>query len=59
MGCNDCKTECAKVELKVNGKEIALNPFTKNIICSCVAGLVTPLRGVEDIKDIDLKLSCA
>jgi len=58
MCCNnECKAEDARVELKVNGEEIELNPFTKGIICSCVTGLLKPLRGVDEIKDIALVIA--
>jgi hypothetical protein len=46
-----------KVQLKVNGVEIELNPFLRQIIYHTVTGMVKPLRGVETVKDISLQIS--
>jgi hypothetical protein len=49
--------KCPKVELKVNGKKVALNPFVKELLFSAISGLIKPLRGIKSIKTISLKSS--
>ena len=58
MNCvNGDHLDRVKVELKVNGVEIELNPFVRQIIYHTVTGMVKPLRGVETVKDISLQIS--
>ncbi len=45
-----------KVELKVNGVEIELNPFARQTVYHTVTGMVKPLKGVETVKDISLQI---
>ncbi len=44
----DCPVLQGKVQLQVNGKNIALNPFTARIMAAAVGGMVQELKGVED-----------
>ncbi|HIP16085.1 MAG TPA: molybdopterin-guanine dinucleotide biosynthesis protein B [Methanothermococcus okinawensis] len=44
------------VELVVNGKTIPLNPFVSKIIKNTVVGLVSSLKGVEDTRDISIRI---
>jgi len=44
------------VEIKVNKKNIDVNPFVKKIISSTVLGMVKSLRGVNKVKEILIKI---
>ncbi len=55
--CESNQKSAARVELKVNGKETELNNFVENFISQTVIGMVSSLRGVGDIKTIDLQIS--
>jgi hypothetical protein len=48
-----------KVELKVNGKAIALNPFANNIISNTIWSMVSSLKLEEEPEKIDIKVSLA
>jgi hypothetical protein len=57
MNCvNGDHLDRVKVELKVNGVEIELNPFVRQIIYHTVTGMVKPLRGVETVEDVSLQI---
>ena len=44
------------IDLVVNGKFIPLNPFARGIVTSTIFGLVSSLKGAEEIKDIYIAL---
>ena len=46
-----------KVELKVNGKEISLNPFANNIVGNTICGMVSSLKLDEEPEKIEIKIS--
>jgi hypothetical protein len=46
-----------KVELKVNGKDISLNPFASNIISNTIWSMISSLKLEEEPKDIEIKIS--
>jgi len=46
-----------KVVLKVNGKEISLNPFANNVISNTVWSMISSLKLEEKPKDIEIKIS--
>lgn len=45
-----------KISLKVNGKEIPMNAFVKDIFSKTVLGMVSSLRDTEDMKDVEIKI---
>ncbi|MDH4222036.1 MAG: hypothetical protein OEV55_00705 [candidate division Zixibacteria bacterium] len=45
-----------KVELKVNGKEITLNPFANNIIGNTIWGMVSSLKLDDEPEKIEIKI---
>ena len=55
--CESNQKSVARVELKVNGKEIELNDFVENFISQTVIGMVSSLQGVGDTKTINLQIS--
>lgn len=55
--CEANQEPTARVELKVNGEQIALNDFVRNFITHTVIGMVNSLRGVGDIETISLDIS--
>ena len=55
-----CESECPyndKVELKVDGNEIELNPFIQGFIAQTIKGMVSSLRGVDDAETISLEIA--
>lgn len=42
------------IELKVNGKKIPLSRFPKEFIIQTVVGMVKPLKGVDEVKEVEL-----
>lgn len=57
MVCEVNQKPTARVELKVNGKEIELNNFAQNFISQTVISMVESLRGVGHVETINLKIS--
>jgi hypothetical protein len=46
------------IVLEVNGKNIPMNDFVKDILCGMISGSIGSLRGVdEDWKTISIKLN--
>lgn len=49
--------EVRHVELKVNGKDVDLNPFVQTIFTNTIMGLVSSLRIEEEPKRVELSIS--
>lgn len=49
--------EVRHVELKVNGKDVDLNPFVQTIFTNTIMGLVSSLRIKEEPKRVELSIS--
>ncbi|MCX5999037.1 MAG: hypothetical protein NTU41_05435 [Chloroflexi bacterium] len=49
-------TESYAAQLWVNQKPIELNPFVEEFLARTLAGAVSSLKGVKDIRSIDLLL---
>ncbi len=47
--------ESYKATLKVNGISIDMNPFVEEFLSRTVVGAVTSLKGVEDIKKLEVR----
>ncbi|MBI3929577.1 MAG: hypothetical protein HY319_28810 [Armatimonadetes bacterium] len=45
-----------EVELVVDGQDIPLSPFVRQVLSSTVRGLIAPLRGVERPDRVELRL---
>jgi molybdopterin-guanine dinucleotide biosynthesis protein MobB len=43
------------ISIKVNGKEIFLTDFPTEIIINTICGMLKSLKGVDEIKDVDIK----
>ncbi len=43
----------ASVSLKVNGRAIELDGFARSFISSTVLGMLSPLRGMADLEDLE------
>lgn len=54
--CESNEKPTAQVELKINGEELDLNTFVENFISETVMGMVKSLRGVDQIRTINLKI---
>jgi hypothetical protein len=48
-----------EIELRVGGKRIGLNAFSREILAGVVVGLVTPLKGVDTAQEIVLRVGAA
>ncbi len=58
MMTNDVAAEEAvHLELKVNGRNIPLNDFAQRFIAGTLCGMLRCLRGVDDIRAVDLTLT--
>jgi hypothetical protein len=57
MVCEPNQESTAEVQLKVNGEEIELNNFARNIISQTVIGMAKSLRGVGGVETISLVIS--
>ena len=57
MACDPDQKPTANADLTVNGKKIELNRFVESFISQTVIGMSKPLRGVDNIETIDLKIS--
>ena len=55
--CDSNQKSVANADLTINGKKIELNSFVKSFISQSIIGMVKPLRGVDNIETIDLKIS--
>ena len=44
------------IKIKVNGDEIILSEFPSEILISTICGMLKPLKGVDEIKDIEIKI---
>ncbi len=42
------------ITLKVNGKEVPLTQFPADIIMQTILGMLKALKGVEEIKDVEI-----
>ena len=45
------------IELKVNGKRIPLTEFPKDVIKSTILGMISSLKGVDDIDEVSIQIS--
>lgn len=44
------------IEIKVGDKELDMLPFVKEIIGNSILGMLGALKGVEEDKDIEIKI---
>jgi len=57
MACEANQEATFGAELIVNGQKIELNPFVTNFISEAVLGMIKPLRGVNNVETVELKIS--
>ena len=53
-GVQDCVVQMSGLGLKVNGKVVALNKFTRDVIRNVVKGVLETLKGMDDPKIVEL-----
>jgi len=46
----------ARIQLEVNGRDIPLNPFVKNLFQQTILGMISVLKGVKSARRIELKI---
>ena len=44
------------IVLKVNGKEVPLTQFPADIIMQTILGMLKALKGVEEVKEVEIKI---
>ena len=49
------KTESA-TSLFINGKQVSMNPFVRDIIAKTLLAMVSTLKGVEEIRSLDISI---
>jgi hypothetical protein len=49
--------QAMRIELKINGEEIPLNDFVQRFITGTLCGMLRSLRGVDDIRVVNLTLT--
>lgn len=47
----------ADVTLEVNGEEVPLNDFIRQLVANVVLGMVAPLKGVDDPKTVTVRVA--
>ena len=57
MECESKQESDFRAELEVNGQKIKLNIFVTSFISQTIIGMVKSLRGIGDIKTINLNIS--
>jgi len=57
MVCKTNRKTATKVRLKVNGKRMELSLFVKDFIAGTVIGMVSSLRGANNIKTVSLEIT--
>jgi hypothetical protein len=45
-----------EITISVNNKEIPLTDFPKSIIIKTILGMLQALKGVEDVKTVEIKI---
>ena len=43
------------ISIKVNGNDIVLTEFPSEIIVSTICGMLKPLKGINEIKNVEIK----
>ena len=46
----------SEINIKVNGENIPLSEFPSEFIINSVCGMLRTLKGVDEIKDIEIKI---
>jgi len=44
-----------EIKVKVNGEDIPLTEFPKEFIVKTVCGMLKSLKGVDEIKDVEIR----
>jgi hypothetical protein len=55
--CQGGMEKAKSIKIKVNGKEISLNPFSTHIIGSAIWAMVTSLKLEEKPSKVEIELS--
>jgi len=45
-----------EITLKINGKDIPLTEFPKSIIISTILGMLSALKGAEEIQKVEISI---
>ena len=52
----DKKKEKHDISIAVNGKKVALSDFPAELIISTLVGMLSPLKGIDQINDVEIHL---
>ena len=44
------------IKLKVNGKRVPLSEFPADFIKNTISGMLSTLKGVDEINDVEIKI---
>lgn len=55
--CHDATKQKPHLSLVVNGKKVGLSEFPSEVIESTLKGLLQPLKGVDEIRSLELRLN--
>ena len=44
------------ITIKVNGKNVSLSEFPADFIKNTIKGMLSSLKGVDEIKDVEIKI---
>ena len=51
---NGMDAKGTEIKMRVDGKEVPLNPFARSIISAVILGMVGQLKGIDEAKDIEI-----
>jgi len=54
---NDEKQKARSIKVKVNGREVSLNPFATHILGNTIWAMISSLKLEEDPNRIEIELS--
>jgi len=46
-----------KVQILINGEKVPAKQFVQTIIANAVLGMLSTLRGVDDVETVDLRIT--
>lgn len=56
--CGNPNCQSTEVTLQVNGKDVPLNPFVRQMLSGGILGMISSLKDADDPKDIQISIKC-
>ena len=57
MTCPSNQRSQPKLELTVNGRDVAVNDFVQSFIVETILGMLRSLRGVDEVRSVTLTIT--